>query len=58
MSVRTAPEVTATRNCRLCGQPMHLWQDNTGSGWIHDTVAADHACWVEHRAEIERGESE
>jgi hypothetical protein len=58
MSNATAAEVQVSKNCRLCGTPMHLLQTSDGSVWYHDTVAAEHACWTEHRAEIERGESE
>lgn len=56
--MRTAPEVTITRNCRLCGQPMHLYQGSDGSVWYHDMVAAEHQCWTGHRAEIEAGVQE
>jgi hypothetical protein len=47
-------DVKVTSRCPLCHAPTHLWQDNSGSGWMHDRLADEWACWREHRAELEQ----
>lgn len=39
--------IKVTTKCRACGQPMHLWQDSSGSGWMHDKLIDEYNC---HRA--------
>jgi hypothetical protein len=48
-------DVKITKNCRLCGKPMHLYQGSDGSVWYHDTVAAEHQCWQGNRSDYETG---
>jgi len=42
--VNVQDTVKITSRCRLCGQPTHLWQDSSGSGWTHDTIKAETDC--------------
>jgi hypothetical protein len=37
-------EVKVTRTCPACHCPTHLWQDSSGSGWIHDRAVDEHLC--------------
>jgi hypothetical protein len=39
--------------CRACGKPMHPWQDTSGSGWMHDTVADEYRCFRDNRVAYE-----
>jgi hypothetical protein len=48
-------QVKITRRCPACHQPAHLWQDSSGSGWIHDRAVDEAACWRENRALYEDG---
>jgi len=50
--------IKVTRLCALCHQPMHLWQDTSGSGWIHDSAAAEYTCFRDQRADYEAGRGE
>jgi hypothetical protein len=43
--------VTAT--CPGCGKPTRLWEDATGSGWMHDTAADEYRCFRDNRAMYE-----
>jgi hypothetical protein len=48
------PSVTAT--CPGCGKTTHLWEDESGSGWMHDTAADDYRCFRDNRAMYEAGD--
>jgi len=48
-------KVKVTKNCGQCGRPMHLWQDSSGSGWMHDSLADEYRCWPPARDEDEDG---
>jgi hypothetical protein len=54
MTMQTT-EVKVTRTCPACHCPTHLWQDSSGSGWIHDRAVDEHLCWRENRAAYEDG---
>jgi len=48
-----AIDFKVTKNCGQCGRPMHLWQDSSGSGWMHDSLADEYRCWPPARDEDE-----
>jgi hypothetical protein len=51
----SADTLKITRNCASCGKPMHLWQDSSGSGWMHDRLADEQSCWNASRSDYEDG---
>lgn len=51
----TYDKVTISKDCAGCGKPMHLWQDSTGSGWMHDRAVDEQRCWDDNRAQYEGG---
>jgi hypothetical protein len=56
MAVTGTDQVKVTKNCAGCGKPMHLWQDSSGSGWAHDRLTDEYACWNVNRDAYEDGD--
>jgi hypothetical protein len=51
----TSEGIRITKTCEGCRRELHLVMDSTGSMWMHESAAAEHACFTAYRKLYETG---